>query len=180
MTFRSDSEILEGYLNTNTNWTLGCPALPGPSYLEALEKWKVKKVIILRKMVKDLQELEAESNEVATLVKSIVAREIAVAKWQAHCGTFPIWQGILSRAKNLALKNMTGKSALNQISEGLLGTNQKKDRAGAIPKPTFGFSDSTTRPRGRTSGTRSHDAVKRSGGSGVGDSRSQGFLPGVA
>lgn len=115
-------EEIEGYLGTNNSWNFGCPGIPGLGYLESLDKWKVKKIITIRKIVKDLEELEAsEGNEFSTLVRSIVAREIAVKNWQAPRGnTFPVWNGIFSRAKGVAKKNLTGRTALDDLSKGML------------------------------------------------------------
>ena len=151
-------ERLEGSLACNPAWTTGCPGLPGLDYMACLEKWKVNKLVILRTMLKDLEELEAEDNEKATLVKSMVVREIATAKWQAKCGTFPIWRGIFSRALSVAKKNLTGRTDLEELSKGIL-KNAKENKPGAVAKQ-FGIQGSTSRPGSRTSGPGCHDALE--------------------
>ena len=145
-------EQLESALATNNNWMLGAPGIKGLNYVECLAKWKVTKLIILRKMVKDLEILEADpewGNSKTTLVKAIIMREVACARWQSPCGTFPLWAGILSRAKGVVNKQTTGKSDLDNLAGGLF--NGKRQGTGAA------ISNPSARFDGRGSGSRGHD-----------------------
>ncbi|MDE2099486.1 MAG: hypothetical protein KGL39_19700 [Patescibacteria group bacterium] len=154
---------LEAILITNSSWDQGCPSIPGKSYEDCLAHWKVQKIITLRKIKKDLDILEAcereqtGDNALTTEVMAIVSRELAIAKWDAKCGTFPIWNSILSKAKGLAEKNLTGKSTLETISEGLFN-GKAKSGAGTASL----HKDSSARPRSRASSSRSHDSKQGS------------------
>jgi len=142
-------EQLENSLATNNYWNVGCPAIPGKDYWECEQKFKVNKIIVLRKMVKDLEILEAEDNELATLVKSIIAREIAVANWQFKSGMFPIWMSIFSKAKGRAMKNLTGKSDLDNLSKGLLKNERHTGLARGSQRGTGDHSFDDSKQGGR-------------------------------
>jgi len=124
-------EQIEGYLQSNTSWTLGCPGIPGKDYRECLDAWKVKKIVVLRKIIKDLGELYAQDDTFATEVFSMVARQIATTNWQFKSGPFPVWNAILSKAKNVAKKKLTGKTDLDELSKGLLHHAQAETRTSA-------------------------------------------------
>ena len=108
-------ERIEGLLTTNPHWW------------NAPEHMNVPKIIIQRKILKDLIALHEKDQELYSEVMVILAREIATKDWTASCGTFPIWNAMFSKAKGVAKKKLTGKSPLEQLSKGLLrhGTKEK-------------------------------------------------------
>lgn len=117
---------LEAILAGNTHWTTGCPGIAGLDYQQCLAKWEIKKLITIRKIKKDLDTMEflerekTGNNQMSMEVMSLVAGPMASANWQSSCGTFPIWNGMFSRAQGVARKNLTGKSDLDLMAKGLL------------------------------------------------------------
>ena len=119
-------EQIESALAGNPNWTTGWPNLKNLDWKQAEADFKLAKIIIQRKIVKDLEVMqfaereETGNNQAFTLVMSIVCREIHAANWQAPCGTFPIWASIFSKAKGRVQKSLTGTTVLNSLSKGIL------------------------------------------------------------
>ena len=119
-------EQVESALAGNPQWNTGWPNFKNLDWKQAESDFKLAKIIILREIVKDLEIMqfqereETGNNQAFALVMSIVCREIAVKDWQAKCGTFPVWNGIFSRAKNMVQKNLTGKTVLNSLGKGIL------------------------------------------------------------
>lgn len=128
---KSIKEQVEEILESNSHWTDVVSVDP-----EIEKRWKLSKLIIFRKIVKDLEVLQFEerrdtgNNQVFTLVMSIVIRELHTANFQAKCGTFPVWLGIFSRAKGVAKKNTTGVTALNELSKGILKNGKAEQQTG--------------------------------------------------
>lgn len=147
----SVKERVKGVLALNTSLTIGCPSIPGKNYFESEKVWLGKKVIIERKIVKDLDTFELEertktgNNQAFMLVLEIVLRELQGANFQSKAGTFPIWASIFSKAKGRVKKTLTGQTDLSQFSKGLL-KNAKESTFGACNQTRL--QDTPSRQRG--------------------------------
>jgi hypothetical protein len=128
-------EAIEGYLETNSSWTTGWPVIPNTAWQECEKAWKVQKILILRKIMKDMAILFAEDDEFASEVFFQLRNNLSTAFWQAKCGVFPIWMGMYSRAKGVARKKLGGSTDLDTLSKGLLKNGKVPETNGAFTKP---------------------------------------------
>jgi|SRR5665213_3569627 len=112
-------EQIDGLLATNQYWANTEKLAISPSSIP------IHKIVTFNKIYKDLYTLY-EDDEFGTEVFQILARQIATTDWTFKCGTFPIWNSMLSKAKGVVKKKLTGKSDLDSFSKGLLKHGTKE------------------------------------------------------
>jgi hypothetical protein len=114
---------IENILNCNIHWRESAKLSISPSSMP------VHKIVTLNKIMKDLSILYAD-DEFGSEVFAMVRPQLANVDWTFKCGTYPLWNSMLSKSKGIAKKTLTGLSGLDTLSKGLVKHGKSKQNEG--------------------------------------------------